>query len=137
MGWVFYHPYCASVEMKVHTLKWKKFEFTNSSGLYFASIIQKTLNGKYSYGNQLSSSKLKEGEFYIDIPLDKNWNIAFNYMKDYISFLEAESIEELEAYLLATNLKNYDLSEKEKFALDKFENLVSLEQNRTEQNRTA
>ena len=61
MGWVFYHPYCASVEMKVHTLKWKKFEFTNSSGLYFASIIQKTLNGKYSYGNQLSSSKLKEG----------------------------------------------------------------------------
>ena len=127
-GWVFYHPYCASVDMKVHTLKWKNFEFTNSSWLYFASIIQKILNWQFSYWNQLSSSKLKDWDFFIDVPLDKNWKIAFGYMEDYIRFLEAERIEELEAerieeleaYLLATGLKDYNLTSAEKSALDKF-----------------
>ena len=118
-GWVFYHPYCASVEMKVHTLKWKNFEFTNSSWLYFTSIIQKILNWQFSYWNQLSSSKLKDWDFFIELPLTKTWEIAFEYMEDYIRFLEA--------YLLATWLKDYNLTEKEQKALDRFEEMLTLD----------
>ncbi len=36
---VFYHPYCASVEMKIHTLKLKDMDFNNKTGVYFASVI--------------------------------------------------------------------------------------------------
>ena len=38
-GDVFYHPYCASVEMKIHTLKLKDMDFNNKTGVYFASVI--------------------------------------------------------------------------------------------------
>ena len=38
-------------------------------------------------------------------------------------------IKALEAYLLATGLKYYHLTEKEQLSLDKFENLPTLEQN--------
>lgn len=58
----------------------------------------------------------------ITLPLDKNGNIAFDYMEKYIRFLEAERIEELEAYLLATGLKDYNLNDREKSALERFEN---------------
>ena len=50
-------------------------------------------------------------------------------MEKYIKALEAERLEELEAYLLATGLKDYHLTEKEQLSLDKFENLPTLEQN--------
>lgn len=42
-------------------------------------------------------------------------------MEKYIQELEAERLEELEAYLLATGLKDTHLTEKEQEVLDKFE----------------
>lgn len=67
-GDCFYHPYKASVEMKVHVLKIKNHDFTNGTGLYIASIIKHLLKNKYGYGNQLSSSKLKKEDFFIELP---------------------------------------------------------------------
>ena len=68
-GDTFYHPYKASLEMKVHTLKLKNGIFTKSSGLFIAGIIKKVFYGKFTYGNQLSSSKLKNENFYILLPV--------------------------------------------------------------------
>ncbi|WP_349644375.1 restriction endonuclease subunit S [Campylobacter sp. RM16190] len=111
-GDVFYHPYLASVEMKVHVLKFKGNEFTSSSGLYVASCIKNTFRGKFGYGNQLSSSKLREGNFNIILPT-LGGKISFAFMQSFI--------EELEAYLAVTGLKNYNLTNKEKDALAKFD----------------
>ena len=82
-GDVFYHPYCASVEMKIHTLKLKDMDFNNKTGVYFASVIKKSLANKFGYGNQLSSSKLKEWDFRISVPLLKG-KINFSYMEKFI-----------------------------------------------------
>ena len=68
-GDAFYHPYKASLEMKVHTLKLKNGTFTKSSGLFIAGIIRKNFYGKFTYGNQLSSSKLKNEDFRILLPV--------------------------------------------------------------------
>ena len=68
-GDTFYHPYKASLEMKVHTLKLKNGIFTKTSGLFIAGIIKKVFYGKFTYGNQLSSSKLKNEDYYISLPV--------------------------------------------------------------------
>ena len=127
-GDVFYHPYLASVEMKVHVVKFKKcealafkeIEFTNYSGLYISSCIKNILRGKFGYGNQLSSSKLRDGKFKILLPT-LGGEINFSFMEKFIEELERERVEELDAYLRATGLKNYELTDAEKSALAKFD----------------
>lgn len=52
-----------------------------------------------------------------------DYEIAFNYMESYIKELEAERLQELEAYLKVTGLNDYTLSQKEQEALKAFENL--------------
>ena len=126
-GDVFYHSYLASVEMKVHVLKFKKckeldfkeVEFTDYSGLYISSCIKNILRGKFGYGNQLSSSKLRDEKFEIFLPT-LGGEINFSFMEKFIEELERERVEELDAYLAATGLKDYKLTEKEKDALAKF-----------------
>ena len=61
----------------------------------------------------------------------KNWGISFEYIEKYIQALEAERLEELEAerleeleaYLLATGLKDYQLTQKEQESLDLFKKI--------------
>ena len=127
-GDVFYHSYLASVEMKVHVLKFKKcealgfkeIEFTSYSGLYISSCIKNTLRGKFGYGNQLSSSKLRDEKFEILLPT-LGGKINFSFMEKFIEELERERVEELDAYLAVTGFKDYKLSKKEKDALAKFD----------------
>lgn len=61
---------------------------------------------------------------------ERDYKIAFNYMESYIKELEAERLEELEAYLKVTGLKDYKLSQKEKDALKTFESAHKTERER-------
>jgi hypothetical protein len=101
-GGIFYHPYKASVEMKVHTLKIPNIEFNTKTGNFIASALRLQLKG-FSYGNQLSSSKLKNSDFKIQLPT-KNGGIDFDFIEEFIAELEAQHIAELEAYLKVVGL---------------------------------
>jgi len=57
----------------------------------------------------------------IQLPI-KNGEINFDFMEKFIAELEAERIAELEAYLNATGLKDYTLTDEEEQALVAFEN---------------
>ena len=103
-GISYYHPYRASVEMKVHTLKLKNHDFTKAGGLFISAMINRRFDGLFSYGSQLSSSKLKNNSFKIQLPI-RNGEIDFAFMESFMAELEAERLAELEAYLLATGLK--------------------------------
>lgn len=118
-GGIFYHPYKASVEMKVHTLKIPKMELNQGSGIFLCSSLYKVLHG-FGYGDQLSSSKLRNLNLKIQLPV-KDGKPDFEFMESFIAELEAERIEELEAYLEVTGLSNYELTEKEQKLLDDFE----------------
>ena len=115
-GGIFYHPYKASVEMKVHVLKPQNFELNDKTGVYFATALRPVLFG-FSYGNQLSSSKLKTQGFKLKIPMVGN-EIAFDYIEEFVNTLEAERLATLEAerlatleaYLEATGLKDVEIS---------------------------
>lgn len=111
-GDVFYHPYRASVEMKVHTLKLREHTLTKGVGLYLVSLIRQRFMGKFGYGNQLSSSKLKNENFMISLP-EKNGEIAFDYMEQVTQALQAERLQELQAYLRVTGLADCVLTDEE------------------------
>ncbi|BAJ58940.1 Type II restriction-modification specificity subunit [Helicobacter pylori F32] len=133
-GNCFYHPYLASVEMKVHVLKLKNRTLTKRIGLFLANQLNKCFYGQFTYGTQLSSSKLKHNNFKIQLPLKPTANaqtlkdIDFNFMEKFIAELEqcrlAEleqcRLAELEAYLKATGLSNTTLSNDEQNALNAF-----------------
>jgi hypothetical protein len=53
----------------------------------------------------------------------KNSKIDFDFMESFIAQLEAERIAQLEAYLVATGLKDYVLTDEEERALGEFESL--------------
>lgn len=122
-GGIFYHPYKASVEMKVHTLKISNIEFNSKTGRFIAAALKQSFLG-FGYGSQLSSSKLKNLNFKIQLPISTNGEIDFEFMESFIAEVEAERIAELETYLLANGLKDYALTAEEQKALDDFENLT-------------
>jgi hypothetical protein len=129
-GISYYHPYTASVEMKVHTLKIKDHNFTNSEGVFISAIMNRIFNGSFSYGNQLSSSKLKNDDFKIQLPV-KNGQIDFAFMESFVAELDAERLAELDAerlaeldaYLSTTGLKEYALTGEEEKVLADFNNI--------------
>jgi hypothetical protein len=126
-GGIFYHPYEASVEMKVHSLKMPDRDFTPRTGLFIVNALITALDG-FSYGSQLSSSKLKSNNYIISLPIKKG-EIDFEFMENFVAELEAQRVAELEAqrvteleaYLTVTGLKDYELTEEEKQTVEEFD----------------
>ncbi len=119
-GGIFYHPYKASVEMKVHTLKIPNHIFNSYTGAFIAGALKQNLKG-FDYGSQLSSSKLKKLDFKIQLPINSG-KIDFDFIESFMVELEAERIAKLQGYLLENELSDYDLTDTEKQVLKDFEN---------------
>jgi type IIS restriction enzyme protein len=86
--------------------------------LYMISALYKSLKPLYSWGNSISKQKIQND--FVSFPTLNN-KIAFSYMENFIKALEVERIKMLEAYLSATNLKDYKLTEEEENALSKYD----------------
>ncbi len=106
-GNCFYHPYLASVEMKVHVLKLKNRTLTKRIGLFLANQLNKCFYGQFTYGTQLSSSKLKHNNFKIQLPLKPTANtqslddIDFDFMHTLINALMKQIIQGVVQYCSA------------------------------------
>lgn len=107
--WVLYNAYLIKPQ----------FNITEKILHFFTSTIQKSIKLKYGYENKAGWEKVKHEE--IQLPI-KNWKIDFEFMEEFIAELEALHIAELEAYLLATWLKDYILTTEEEKVLADFEN---------------
>ena len=105
-GVAFYHPYKASLEMKVHCLKLKSQELTEPIGLYLVAVLNKVFAQLgYCYGEQLSSGDLKKQELYISLPVDSNGDPDWDYMQSYVEELEKSYVEDLQRYIVAKKRK--------------------------------
>ena len=113
LGTVFYHPYRASYDMKVHCLRLKDHELSECEALYLVSVLKKLVS-VYNYSNQLSSTEIVE--LVIPIPVkpsadDVNYtqdDIDWDYMESYIRATEKEVIADVVEYKNAVieNTKN-------------------------------
>ena len=98
-------------------LQSKSLNKTNQ--MFIIGAIERVIKTKYSYNNKATKIELKNS--IINLPINKG-KIDYEFMESFIAELEAQRIAELEAFLLATGLKNYNLTEEEKQALEDFEN---------------
>ena len=114
----FYQPHDFTILQDAYVLKFKGEELSDLHYLYFVSLLQKILT-KFDWNNKSGWEKVKQEK--IELPINKDGTIAFEFMENYIKELETKKIRELKAYLQATGLKNYTLSAKEKEALNAFE----------------
>ncbi|MFM1524817.1 restriction endonuclease subunit S [Helcococcus bovis] len=98
-----------------------KFEYFNRKvALYFVSLLNK--NQKVFQSVLVRDFEKIFNEVKLKLPF-LNGKINFSYMEKFIEELEAERIEELEAYLVATGLKDYRLTKYDENILDKFNEL--------------
>lgn len=92
-------------------------ERTRVCQLFLAACINKSLGHKYSWGDSISNNKIQKDKVWLPT---KNGKIDFDFMESFTIELEAERIAKLNAYLLATGLKDYTLTTEEEQALVDF-----------------
>ena len=113
---------------RVFTLIPKNFFLDCETGLYLVTVLQK-ITSMFSYNNMCSYAKISN--MFIELPIIENSDfdheytvddIDWDYMRDRITELERDRITELErdriteldAYLQATGLNDYELTEDDK-----------------------
>ena len=82
LGSVFYQPYHASYDMKIHSLRLLKIELNQYIGLFLATELRRQFQ-KFSYGNQLSSSDLPQQKILLPVTSvsTPDWTFMEAYMK--------------------------------------------------------
>ena len=98
----------------------------NHKALFYIATVMNMDKYKFGYGKQYRMNSLEAHKILLPTLGGK---INFSFMEKFIEELERERVEELErerveeldAYLRATGLKNYELTQSEKSALAKFD----------------
>lgn len=120
-------PYFTGDKIKILKSKLSRFGKTNAQ--FFLATMRNSFQnftwGSSSFNvsiiaNQKVQLPLKEKSLDFSNPCDNVKNIDFDFMETFIRELEEERIRELNAYLLATGLKDYALSAEEEKALEAF-----------------
>lgn len=96
-----------------------KIPMTERQGLFISNSLH-FFYKKFGYENMCSWEKIKKEK--IQLPT-QNGKIDFDFMETFIAELEEERIAEQTAYLKVSGLDNYELSDEEIEALNKFESL--------------
>ncbi len=98
-----------------------KITYLSRQFLFTTATINKAL---YEYRSAYVYPTLEEVKrIKVEFPQTGNGEIDFDFMENFVAELEARRVAELEAYLLATGLKDYALTEEERNALDNYKTL--------------
>lgn len=98
-----------------------KIEIPQEAVMFFTTVLNKQKKSLLSVLVRDVDKTFRET--IVRLPI-KNNKIDFDFMESFIAELEAERIAELSAYLKASGLDNYELSEKEKKAIEEYRNLT-------------
>ncbi len=95
-------------------------EWLNEKNGNFVAIVISKLMHQFSYNNKPGLQIYKD--MVIELPI-RNGNIDVDFMECFMSEIEEERIIELELYLKANSLKDYNLTDEEQKVLDEFDNM--------------
>ncbi len=96
LGSAFYHPYKASLDMKVHCLQFPDRKMNTPIGLFIATMMRNNTQGT-TYGNQLSSEDLVSKR--ILLPVAKSDEPDYEYMEQYTRNILIRKNQEYMDYL--------------------------------------
>ena len=121
-GATFYQSKEFTVLQDAYAIKWiyTDEKLSDNSYIFLTSSIHKTIYCNYEWTNKAGWERIKNDK--IKLPT-KNGKIDFDFMESFIAELEAERVAELSAYLKVSGYDNYELSDEELDALQKFEML--------------
>lgn len=111
-------PYFTGDKIKV--LKPKNSKFNKNNAQFFLAVLRKPFE-LFSWGSSSFNVDIIKSQ-KIELPV-KNGDIDYEFMESFIDELETQRVNELEAYLSVTGLKNTHLSSEEKQALQDFDKL--------------
>ena len=121
-GICFYQPHDFAVLQDAYAVKVNGREINGvEEGLYLTGALNKAIRDNHDWVNKAGWNHIKNES--IELPVIENSdpdheytvnNIDWDYMRSYIAELEAERIAELEAYLQATSLNDYELTDEDK-----------------------
>ena len=111
-GVTYYQDKEFAVLQDAYAIKLKDMDIPSKEvGLFLASCIGKVLHGNFSWTYKAGWERIKK--LSIKLPVKEADVIDWDYMQSYIKELERERIEELEQYLVATGLSDYELTEED------------------------
>ncbi|OOF63412.1 restriction endonuclease subunit S [Rodentibacter pneumotropicus] len=121
-GATFYQNKEFTVLQDAYAIKWKYTNdlLTDNQYLFLTGSISKAIYGNYEWTNKAGWERIKENK--ILLPIKNLTQIDFDFMENFISQLEAYRLSQLEAYLLVTGLKDYQLTSEEEKVLEDFQN---------------
>ena len=106
-GDVYAQPQETGVLYNAYLIKPKIDKKSRYHLLFYSRCIEKTIKLKYGYENKAGWGKIKND--IIQLP-KKNNQIDFEFMESFVAELEAQRVAELEAYLIASGLDDYELT---------------------------
>jgi len=109
LGSVFYHPYSASLDMKIHAVQIPNIEL-NRYIAEFLVFCFKRMTSNFSYGDQLSSTDLPKKK--ILLPINSKGEPDYDFMENYMRQKEMELLKQYEKQVSDTE-SVLPLSEKE------------------------
>ena len=116
LGTIFYHPYKATLDMKVHCLKLKNKELNNDIALFLISVIKKHIS-YFAYNDQLSSTVLPQLSILLPVKDNEpNWLYMENYIKSLYA-MEREKISTIAQGAEKQSKKRVDISKWGTFAI--------------------
>lgn len=111
-------PYFTGDKIKIVKPKDKRFSKKNAQ--FFLSTMTKSFSS-FSWGASSFSVRIIESQ-KITLPMKKD-EIDFDFMDSFIATLEAERMAKLDAYLAATGLDDYELTENEQKAIAEYQSI--------------
>ena len=122
-GATFYQSREFTVLQDAYAIQWiyNDNALTANQFLFITSCIAKTIYGNYEWTNKAGWERIKRNIIFL--PQTSDGKIDFDFMESFIAELEAERVAELSAYLTVSGLDNYELSNKEKAALENYQSL--------------
>lgn len=96
LGSCFYQPYKASFDMKIHSVKLKDRAFNKHVALFIACQCRRSCS-QNTYGNQMSSSDLKQQLVFLPINIDGGPD--YQFMEEYMKQLERKLLMRYKNYL--------------------------------------
>lgn len=88
------------------------------NAMFLMACIKKVITKKFTYNGKATKIALKNT--FIDLPVDDNGAIDYDYMEQYISKLEEDRINKLSTYLKVSALENCALTKEENEAVNMF-----------------
>ena len=111
-------PYFTGDKIKIVKSKDKRFNKNNAQ--FFILSMNKSFSS-FTWGSSSYSVQIIQNQ-KIQLPTKKG-KIDYEFMESFLAELEAQRIAELEAFLLASGLKDYYLTKEEQKVLEDFENI--------------